>query len=494
MNKYDDINTFLTNDSDIQADSEFLLSYISTFLYRSTNREKIDEFYKNIPAIFDKLFGISTKTNQTKQFNRFSSCIIDLLSSDKAKFEDLDKLLHVFIPLTGIKNLFSSAANPPDFVPDYILVGSIVSKSINSLINQRKQDYILSLGIFDELSKNIELQRPTLDKGNLMTTIFEYFIIIILIAMKELQFKSKVSLPKLNTNFKEFPKNYLNKKLFSEKSTEFLHSLDLNRSLMYNFYMTLFKNIFSNYMYSKSYNDQHRLRFIVSSIELVWLTDYFMIPSSSYISKSPFDIYSFFFKSSMNVNFTVNIPNIIMIDCLHHVVITLQAYNLLFAENPYNKTITLREDALIFKLQKPLFYFFKSLFLKFSEETTNSEVNLSDIGKIWFSYITPWFQTNTNVNYYSGSSRSNVNTDVLGNAMRDYVFTNLLFYTELFNDYIYAFSSLNVLSKYELALLNKVLELYKISSNDEIINDKVHLKVLDDLSQGKIYVYIPYII
>ena len=80
-------------------------------------------------------------------------------------------------------------------------------------------------------------------------------------------------------------------------------------------------------------------------------------------------------------------------------------------------------------------------------------------------------------------------TSTIDDVVREYVHVNMLFYTELLNDYIYAFSSLQVLSKKELSFLNQVLELYKISDGN-IINDYVNLKILEELSEGRVYVKI----
>ena len=65
---------------------------------------------------------------------------------------------------------------------------------------------------------------------------------------------------------------------------------------------------------------------------------------------------------------------------------------------------------------------------------------------------------------------------------------NLLFYTELLNDYIVGYSLLNVLNKNEISLLYEVLNMYKINDEDEIIFGRVNLKILEDLATGKIYV------
>jgi hypothetical protein len=527
MNKLEEIESFLQADTNIETDSTFLLSYIPTFLYKSSNREKIQQYYKNIPAIFDKIFGLSSKTNYLKQYSRSSQCLVDSLNSEKTTFEKLDLLLHLVWPqeIRSFKNLYSSVSHPPDHIPDYLLTASIISKSINALVSQKKQEYILSLGIFSELQRDT---RASLERGNLELTIFEYFIIFLLISIKELSplMKNKVYLPKINKNFEDFPRSYSNKKLFTEKSKEFLFMLDLNKSLVYNFYLIFIKTLLQNLASSKYMSDYKKLKFLISAVEFVWLSDYFMIPQSNYITKSPLEIYTFFFNYN-TYPISLGVPNLILLDCLMNVILTLQGNGLLFSENIHNKQIILKEDALLFSLQKSLFYFFKSCFLKFSEESGSMEVSLSDIANIWFTYITPWMQSNfssyisgknININsnrtlnqhnilqssnlksYINSRSFTNVNhhhhENSYDGAVMEYIYANLLFYTELFNDYISAFSSLNVLNKNELSSLSKILELFKLNREGEIINGYVQMKVLEDLSLGKIFVilYFKYIL
>jgi len=511
MIKYDDINIFLSSEPNLKQDYEFLTNFITTFLYKNINREKIEDYYNRIPLIFDKLLGISTKSNIINRKLKQGKCDIELLNCDKTTFEEFDCLLHMFLP--GLehqptKNIFNSVYSLPDFVPDYILTASIISRSIHSLITQNKQEYILTLKIFDDLTKNAEFQRVALEKGNIFLTVFEYFVIIFLVAIGEISNNNnKVNLAKINKNFVDFIKNFSQKKALSEKSRENLYSIDINRSLIHNFYFILFKNLVNYLMNSKYYNDQIKFRFFISAIEFVWLSDYYMIPSSTHVSKSPLEIYNFFFRGQENISsflspYSFGLPNITLLECLYYLVVTLQGNGYLFVENSNTRSYVLREDSLLFRIQKSLFYFFKNCFLKFNQEYANCEISLSDISRIWFAFMTPWMQLNipisSNLPQFQSSSQYKSNyymnmnmkrTSTIDDVVREYVHVNMLFYTELLNDYIYAFSSLKVLSKKELSFLNQVLELYKISDGN-IINDYVNLKILEELSEGRVYVKI----
>jgi hypothetical protein len=278
--------------------------------------------------------------------------------------------------------------------------------------------------------------------------------------------------------------------------------IDSSRSLVHNFYFILFRNLL-NYLMSR---DHLKLRLLISAIEFVWLSDYFIITTSTHLSKSPLEIYNFFFRSQGTVSpllsqENIGLPNITLLECLYYVVVSLQTNGFLFSQNQITKSYLLKEDSLLFRIQKPLFYFFKNCFLKFNQEYSNTEIVLSDIARVWFAYITPWMQLNIPIscslpNFQTHSQFKSIypmkKSNTIDDVVREFVYFNMLFYTELLNDYIYAFSSMHVLSRKELSFLNQVLELYK-NAEGFIINDYVNLKVLEDLSEGRLYVRVEYI-
>jgi hypothetical protein len=434
----ENINSFLSREPNLRSDPNFLLNYINS-LYKMTSREKMNEFYNNIPIIFDKIFGF-TKMNSSRP-NRTS--LINQLNADNIRFEDLELLLHLFIPLANSsKNLFSAVTSPPDYVPDYKLSTSVISNSISTLVMQNKKDYLISIGLFDELTKGVETQRQALDNGNIIITIFEYYIMIILIAIREYQGNCRVNLSKYNENFIDFPRYYENKKLLSELSKDFLYSLELNKTLVYNFYHLLIKTIVSTLSESSLWNNQNRMKFIVSAIDLTWLTDYRIMKADSRLN--------------------VPMPNLILIDCLKNVISILQKH--IFENDGYH----LRDDAPLLRLQRPVFYFLKVNINKYITESFHSDVTLNDIIKVWYAYIMPWDDSSKTSKY------------------REYIHLNLLFYTELFNDYIIAFSNLSKLSSSVLHLFNDILRLYIINDRN-IVNNSIDLEMLYDLSQDKYY-------
>jgi hypothetical protein len=438
MINYDNIYSLLSREPNIQQDVNFLINYINS-LYKMTNRDKMNEFYNNIPTIFDKIFGISKSSTTQQQRNS----LINLLNADYIRFEDLELLLHLFIPLQNTtKNLYTAITSPPDYVPDYKLSASVISNSISTLVMQNRQDLLISIGLFDDLMKGVDTQRQALDSGNIILTISEYYIMILLIAIRDYQGQSRLSLSRYNENFVDFPRYYENKKHLSEHSRDFMYSLEMNRSLVYNFYNLLMKTLVSTLSESKLWNDQMRLKFIISAIDLTWLTDYRIIKADS--------------------RFTVPMPNLVLIDCLKNVISILQRQ--IFDDDGYH----LRDDALLFRLQRPMFYFLKVLINKFISESFHSEINLNDIIKVWYTYIMPWDDSSKTAKY------------------KEYIQVNLLFYTELFNDYICAFSNLHKLSSSVLHLFNDILRLY-IKNDKLIVNNSIDIDMLIELSIDKYY-------
>jgi hypothetical protein len=502
MNEYDDINNFLNAQANINLSYQFLMNYINTFLYKNPNREKIEDFYKKIPSIIDKLFGLSSKTGKSKQLTAKINDI-DLLNSENTTFYDFDALLHLLEPgleFTSMKhsNLFFSINNPPEYIPHYYLPASILSKSISSLLQARKIDYVLSLCYFNSLSKNLEFQRKELEKGQIHTNLFEYYITLLLVVIKDYptSIQHKIILNKVNKNFQDIRtqvKNIL-KKSKSEKSKDNFFSLDFNRSLIFNFFNILFKNIL-DYLSKRSHiNDLFKLKLIVSGVETIWLSEFFL-PVAGYNPSSQSDIYSYFFKkSSLTESFggaytpvsiekvlsqnlqPLTIPNLIVLQCLTNIISSLQE-NYLFSVN--KGTASLERDSMIYFLHKPLFYFLKNCFINISEGSANSEANLGDIARIWYTYITPWnkLKDGTNLVEYQ-------------DAIREYIFSNILFYTEIYNDYIIAFNSVNVLNKNEINLMNDILSMYDVNDKNEIILGYLNLEYLEELSLGKVFVKI----
>jgi len=104
MSNNDSIITYLNKEPNLRIDTKFLFEYIDS-LYKMYNRDKLFQFYQNIPYIFDKIFGISKFSGGRHN----KKCLIDYLNTEYASYEELDSLLHLFIPdndsIDGIKDV-----------------------------------------------------------------------------------------------------------------------------------------------------------------------------------------------------------------------------------------------------------------------------------------------------------------------------------------------------------------------------------------------------
>jgi len=65
-----------------------------------------------------------------------------------------------------------------------------------------------------------------------------------------------------------------------------------------------------------------------------------------------------------------------------------------------------------------------------------------------------------------------------------YIEINILFYTDLFQEYLNAFSKCNILSIEELSILINSLEIYEINPDGYFINDLINYSFLRDFSNG----------
>jgi hypothetical protein len=433
MNKYDSIDTFLNKPSSIIEDSNYMLNYINTYLYRIQNTEKTEEYYKSIPQILDKLFPISARikirSKQTKIFPTF----VDNL--DKGTLEDLDRALSLLLPNNLVKNIYTTVTNPPNHVPEYKLDASILGMAVNAILKQGGQKFILNL--FQDLSKNLETQKRALENENIILNIFEYFLIYFLVAIRDYPGKNKINLPKFNENFTE-----MYRKSYKPINKEINYSLDLNRSVVFNFYQILFKGILDAVSESRSMDD---LKVLIHAVDITWLSDY-------YIGDNILD-----YKFQDNIG----IPNLMVLECLTHLIRSLQ----------YNRIVpndTLNPDALLFTIQRQLFHFIKQNFKKICLERLNTEVSINDIMRVWLTYITPWFE--------DGEVRFPV--------LQSYILFNLLFYTDLFNDYIISLANIGLNSQSVINSLNQVMKIYYLTDSGTIINSQLSLDLLKDMSLG----------
>jgi hypothetical protein len=288
---YDDIETFLYSKASIDNDTKFLVNYISNYMIRSSNREKIDQYYDKFPEILDRILGTSNKSFKQFKYEHKQNSLIDKLSSDQITFFNFSMLMHNFLPCEGnIKNIFSSVCSPADNIPSYKISAHIISKNIEKLLYQKKSDYILySFSIFQELTKSIEYQKENLEKNVLILSVFEYFIVFFLLSIKEMNYsKLKVNLSEVNKNFSNLSRiesSYLHSEL--EKSRIILHEMDMKKSLVYNFFFINLKHYLEFFSRSNSWNDYDRFKLIISAIEFVWLSDYVLVPNANEISNNP---------------------------------------------------------------------------------------------------------------------------------------------------------------------------------------------------------------
>jgi len=274
-----ELENYLKSDLNLQCDTQFLIEYIKKNIIGEKIKEK-EDFYTKLQSIFDRIFSITRKTKMPN--NKSQKSLIDLLNTNKCTFEDFDYIIHLFLPNRQIYNFFNLFYNPSYIGKEYLVeINNNIFSNIDMLLKNNKVDYLLkNLSLISNCLKNPKTQKNNFQNGRLVFSCFEYFIMFLLLAMKESENKSKVQLDMFNENFK----NLTSKKTFlSDKSPIILSQIDLSRSLEFNFYSILFKSILRSIV---KRNDKKTLCFITSMVEFIWLSDYFFLKSPYLISNN----------------------------------------------------------------------------------------------------------------------------------------------------------------------------------------------------------------
>lgn len=570
MNKYDDIKTLLLTNMDIKKSCEFLFNYLKNYCFKPYHREKIDSYYNHLPDILKKLLYISNENIINSQNSKNNPSLMQILNAKTSNFEEFDILLNLFLAPINIENemnIFSSIFHH-NYGNTKFLFPITNSKNSNKMIlyylNQNQIDMIYNnFNIFKILSFSQEENiKKYLLKKELILTIREYYIFIILNFIKKCNNINKINIKDYYPNFKTYL-DYISEDKFFSKKTEFIiNNFDKERSLTFNFYSIMFLDFILYLHFSNNVQNQRLLEILTFSIEFLWLGEFVLSPQNKYymnsgknklnpdsqnftnsfiINSNNYQNYDRNFDIFNNSIFTnLNIPNLLVLNCLKNLINILQSKNYLFTEAVINgdKVCILKSNILLFSLQNSLYNFFKHGFMKYSnQEMNNTEISLCDFSSVWYAYICPWEslfnddyfidkknhskeknfgffswsysrnsdnETNNITPYFYNTFSCKRNTSPLKKLFNynfldykqksdtyqysEYVEINIHFYTDLLQDYLKAFISCNILSLDEISTLINVLDLYSISGTGSFINDLMNFLLLREFSNGNINV------
>lgn len=581
MNKYDDIKTLLFTNMDIKQSCEFLLNYLKNYCFKPFYKEKIDSYYNNLAEILKKLVYFPNETNMNALNPKLFQSLLNVLNSKNSNFEDLDILLNLFLVPTNLENDINIISSI--FIHNYgstkflfpITNSANSNRMILDYLNTNKSDIIFnSFGVFQILSQPKDDLIRYLAKKELILTIREYYIFIILNFIKKSSNIIKINIKEYYPNFKRYLENISESKFFSKKTEFIINNFEKDRSINYNFYNIMFLDFILFLHFSNNIQNIHILEILTFAIEFLWLGDYLLAPQDYFHSQTNLHGYSnlmspksFGNPSAANFNIPSNlqnyyyanpnfgsnleasklypntslnqtVPNLLVLNCLKNMISLLQSKRYLFEEVFIRgeKVTVLKSNILLFNLQNSLFNLFKNGFTLYAKsENKNSEVSLSDFANVWYTYITPWESpfdnTDTGLLYnnknnneksfgffpWSYSSDSNAkgydpgfynsfrkNSSPLKNILNahssylrnkafiidylPYIEINILFYTDLFQEYLNAFSSCNILSIEELSILINSLEMFEINPNGYFINDLISYSFLREFCNGSINV------
>lgn len=430
MNKYDDIKTLLFTNMDIKQSCEFLLNYLKNYCFKPYNKDKIDSYYTNLAEILKKLLYFPNETNQNPPNPKLLQSFLQVLNAKNSNFEDLDILLNLFLVpfnLENEMNIFSSI-----FIHNFgstkflfpITNSSNSNIMVLSYLNQNKIDTILNaFGIFHILSQPRDDLIKYLAKKELVLTIKEYYVFIILNFIKKSSNIIKINIKDFYPNFKKYLENIKESKFYSKKTEFIINNFERDRSINYNFYNILFLDFILFLHFSNNIQNSRLLDILTFATQLLWLGDYQLIPQANFFPdynlnrlpnlftpqgfgnpnardfNSPSKIPNYYSSGNYVLSnyylnsLNLNIPNLLVLKCLKNLITLLQSKRYLFEEIIVKgeKLTILKPNNLLFNLQNSLFNLFKLGFaLYFQSQNKNSEVSLSDFASVWYTFITPW--------------------------------------------------------------------------------------------------------
>lgn len=470
MNKYDNIKTLLFTKLNIRQSCEYILNYLKNYCIKSYNREKIDAFYANLADILKRLLLLPSEGNLNLKFAKADKSLMQSLLAKNSNFEDFEILLKLFLaPLTieSEINLFSSL-----FLHSYgctkfsfPLSAASANKLVYNIIESNQVNFLFNkFPIFDTLTFAKQDMLIYLQKEEMILTIKEYYMFIILSFMKSIPTINKVGIKEYYPNFKKFLDNISDGKFHSTKTEFIINNFDKQKSLPFNFYNILFLDLiyFTSTSLSENLYSLHNLELLVFAVQFLWLGEFTLIPQNIFFShlntqaslaaiKSPdtesptrlfdnkslsnnlllnsattnagcYSCRSYCSTNCQSWNFNpssignITLPNLLVLNSLKNLIIILRSKSFLFEQitnNKGEKITVLKPNVLLFNLQKALYSFFKVGFSKFSKDVstnTPSEISLSDFATVWYCYISPW-ESSMNLGFNSNNTTSNVTND-----------------------------------------------------------------------------------
>lgn len=436
------------------------------------------------------------------------------LLKEMKRYDLLERYLHFGFPrrrkqeivnrnlLTKVPSLSNSLTKSIDFGK------GLIRNSLTALKNVFDDN---SKAKFDSISKQEEI-------NDVLINPFELFVINLLYYIKKTYTNIKVrSLHSDNHNFNfnqnpnptpYVPNQKDNKSIFTTDNEYSVHSIinknsiDHGKTLVSNFLLRVFQNLIeylssetsideyvnSNYNNGsmvdfnsfKIINDKlknERLVFVCKMIDLIWCSDYYMAEVNSI--------------DNLITCTDLSSSNLLVINCIQSLLSNFQCFNLFRVttntvintnnnsllgnnDNPIQAEIIYNENNYLCSyLASPLFYFLKSafdFFLVNPNIVNKSSISLLDVVKLYKTFILPW-KTFTDYHkiYY-------IHLEV-----RSFIFTNLQYYTYLFNKLICTLSKVSSIEKELMYELKDILNPYEIDK-DKIFFNSVNLQVFYEIS------------
>ena len=177
-------------------------------------------------------------------------------------------------------------------------------------------------------------------------------------------------------------------------------------------------------------------------------------------------------------------PNKVQCELLHTLIYMLQKPEMLLPAT--HRIQAIQFDSFLFSLKEHLYWFFKNCSLKWRE----GDCYPSFLVGVWAKYLTPWklssfMEEFLCFDFISTREEPQSYQEFTGfeTFWEDYIYENLLFYTEIFEYMLRLMCSELVFRSGDLQLLCDLSELYLVDNEGFIINKHLSLASLADLSE-----------
>jgi hypothetical protein len=436
------IEKFICEFKSLKESTDLLRSIIEDDIYKNKSKKTLEHFIDHLPQILHRIFSQHDK----------SSLIYQLENKD-ISYSDYKNFIRLFNPQEQC-NLYTLLFNHNDIEMKYVYSISHINKMYKTF-NDRKLSEIPFFNLCHYFAIQLEHSTKT---NTIMLNQKEFFIIVFLNSLTQCQIFQNVELEK---KFKNFEKGFKSDKTYAK-----FIEVNLNRNVIYNFFINIFNMLVTEFSTKKA--NKALLTIFASAVDFCWL-DKFRYNFRYYEDhKECFD------ANILNIKWNQtqfsNFLNLAEVECMRILVKAVLSDDNLISFDNKEKQYVINKDAYMFIFNRNLYYMLKYAFIRLIFEKTFNHVTTYDLAELWYEFITPW--TKCVRAKYDELWKSHTA------CIQQFIYSNILFYTDIFNDYIVCMSTCDQKIYLEdIYLLHKILSVFQ-NNHGNIINEYIKIDSL----------------